>query len=85
MATGNRRSRRARYLERLRPIGIYDELRGVLRADRHPWAWVMLMRRARTPSRATKAVAEFAARRRGDRAVGNGPRPWYVTCGQRPE
>jgi DNA-binding CsgD family transcriptional regulator len=44
LATGDRPARSARYREHLRPIGLGDELRAVLRANGSPWAIVSLFR-----------------------------------------
>lgn len=43
-ATDDRPARSARYRELLRPHGLEDELRGVLRADGSPWGLVALFR-----------------------------------------
>jgi DNA-binding CsgD family transcriptional regulator len=50
MATGDHPKSSARYRELLRPNGIADELRGVLRADGSPWAYFMLFRQAGRPA-----------------------------------
>jgi DNA-binding CsgD family transcriptional regulator len=44
-ATGDRPARSPRYRELLRPRGVDDELRAVLRADGRPWAALALYRR----------------------------------------
>jgi DNA-binding CsgD family transcriptional regulator len=50
MATGDRPKFSARYRELLRPSGIADELRGVLRSDGSPWAYLVLFREAGRPA-----------------------------------
>jgi DNA-binding CsgD family transcriptional regulator len=50
LVTDDRPARSARYREFLRPYEFDDELRGVLRVDGRPWAWVGLYRqRGRGP------------------------------------
>jgi DNA-binding CsgD family transcriptional regulator len=50
MVTDDRPKSSARYRELLRPNGVADELRGVLRADGRPWAYFMLLRQAGRPA-----------------------------------
>jgi DNA-binding CsgD family transcriptional regulator len=50
MATGDRPKSSARYRELLRPTGLADELRGVLRTDGSPWAYLVLLREAARPA-----------------------------------
>lgn len=50
MTTDDRPKSSARYRELLRPNGIADELRGVLRTDGSPWAYFMLFREAGRPA-----------------------------------
>jgi DNA-binding CsgD family transcriptional regulator len=50
MATRDRPARSARYRELLRPNGIDDELRAVMRVDGSPWAWFVLYRQAGRPA-----------------------------------
>jgi DNA-binding CsgD family transcriptional regulator len=50
MVTDERPKSSARYRELLRPNGVGDELRGVLRADGSPWAYFMLLRQAGRPA-----------------------------------
>jgi DNA-binding CsgD family transcriptional regulator len=50
LVTDDRPARSARYRQFLRPFEFEDELRGVLRVDGRPWAWVGLYReRGRPP------------------------------------
>jgi DNA-binding CsgD family transcriptional regulator len=56
MATGDRPKSSARYRGLLRPNGIADELRGVLRTDGSPWAYLMLFRQAGRPAFTTLEV-----------------------------
>jgi DNA-binding CsgD family transcriptional regulator len=56
MATGDRPKSSARYREFLRPNSLADELRGVLRTDGSPWAYLMLFREAGRPAFTTLEV-----------------------------
>jgi DNA-binding CsgD family transcriptional regulator len=56
MTTDDRPKSSARYRELLRPSGIADELRGVLRSDGSPWAYLILFRQAGRPAFSTLEV-----------------------------
>jgi hypothetical protein len=62
--TDDRPARSARYRESLRPLGMDDELRAVLRIGRSPWGQLSLLRENGRPpftSRETALVASLSA------------------------
>jgi DNA-binding CsgD family transcriptional regulator len=61
MATDDRPKSSARYRELLRPNDLADELRGVLRTDGSPWAYLILFREAGHPAFNTLEVDLIAS------------------------
>jgi DNA-binding CsgD family transcriptional regulator len=60
-STGDDPARSALYRRHMRPRGLGDELRAVLRADGQPWGTISLFRETRKPPFATADIAFVAA------------------------